>query len=127
MRDFWMRHDSHSAASHCEMRWLAIIVGCLTAIPPWAPAQTSDGSPLPSVGEKWTLFEGETFAPLTLDAGAFNAAVSQATNSTPRYGRGFWTAYPERFGSAVGDIASQNFFGDFLLASPTHPTCWEPR
>ncbi len=52
--------------------------------------------------------------------GAFNAAVSQVSNSTPLYGNQLWPAYPERFGSAVGDIVSQNFFGDFLLASAFH-------
>ncbi len=74
----------------------------------------------PSVSEKWQFFETETFAPLTLGAGAFNAAVSQFSNSTPRYGDKLWPAYPERFGSAVGDIISQNFFGDFVLASAFH-------
>jgi hypothetical protein len=66
------------------------------------------------------LFEKETLAPLTLGAGAFSAAVSQVTQSTPLYGREVWPAYPKRFGSAVGDIVSQNLFGDFLLASAFH-------
>jgi hypothetical protein len=89
-------------------------------------AQNSEGAPTnaglvpPSVAEKWNLFETETFAPLTLGAGAFNAAISQFSNSTPLYGHEFLPAYPERFGSAVGDIISQNFFGDFLLASAFH-------
>jgi hypothetical protein len=100
-----------------EMRLPAFVLGCLAVIPPGVLAQSL--AP-PSVAEKWSLFEDETFAPLTLGAGAFNATVSQATNSTPKYGRGFWPAYPERFGSAVGDITSQNFFGDFLLASAFH-------
>jgi hypothetical protein len=108
------------------MRLRTFILCCLTAIPPCVRAQSSEGSPTndalasPSVAEKWNLFEEETFAPLTLGAGAFNAAISQATNSTPRYGSELWPAYPERFGSAVGDIISQNFFGDFLLASAFH-------
>ena len=59
-------------------------------------------------------------SPMTIGAGAFNAAISQVTDSTPLYGREFWPAYPERYGAAVGDIASQNFFGDFLLASVFH-------
>ena len=56
---------------------------------------------------------------MTLGAGAFNAAVSQATGSAPLYG-GTLGAYSQRFGAAVTDIASQNFFGDFLLASAFH-------
>jgi len=74
----------------------------------------------PSVSEKWRLFQDETFAPFTLGAAAFNAGVSQATDSTPLYGREFWPGYPERFGSAVADIVTQNFFGDFVLASAFH-------
>jgi len=57
---------------------------------------------------------------MTLGAGALSAVLSQATDSTPLYGREVWPAYPERFGSAVGDIVSQNFFSDFLLASALH-------
>jgi hypothetical protein len=75
----------------------------------------------PSVAEKWSLFDTETIAPFTLGAGAFNAAVSQVTRSAPLYGRHPWpTAYPKRFGASIGDIVSQNFFGDFLLASAFH-------
>jgi hypothetical protein len=78
-------------------------------------------SPPPSVAEKWDLFDTETVAPFTLAAGAFNAVVSQVTRSAPLYGRHPWpTAYPKRFGASVGDITSQNFFGDFLLASAFH-------
>ena len=72
-----------------------------------------------SVEDKWDYFIHETAAPFTLGAGAFNAAVSQATHSAPLYGRD-WNAYPERFGASIGDIASQNFFGDFVLASAFH-------
>jgi hypothetical protein len=73
----------------------------------------------PSLEEKWDHFIAETAAPFTLGAGAMNAAVSQVTRSAPLYGR-HWKAYPKRFGASVGDIVSQNFFGDFLLASAFH-------
>lgn len=80
----------------------------------------SEPSP-PSIAEKWNVFDAETAGPLTLGAGAFNAAVSQITHSAPLYGRHAWPeAYPDRFGASVGDIVSQNFFGDFLLASAFH-------
>jgi hypothetical protein len=39
---------------------------------------------------------------MTLGAGTFNAAVSQATDSTPLYGREFFPGYPQCFGSARG-------------------------
>jgi hypothetical protein len=84
-------------------------------------ADISSPSAPPSVAEKWNLFNTETITPFTLGAGAFNAGVSQLTHSTPLYGRHPWpTAYPKRFGASVGDIVSQNFFGDFLLASAFH-------
>jgi hypothetical protein len=108
------------------MRGLVYILGGLVALGSSAFAQTSEGATgnaaltPPTVAEKWALFEDETFAPLTPAAGAFNAAISQLTNSTPRYGGEFFPAYPERLGSAMGDIISQNFFGDFLLASAFH-------
>src|SRR5579863_6121166 len=108
------------------MRWVTVAFLSLPVLMPGVFAQTNEATlptaalPPPSVSEKWNHFKEETFAPLTLGAAAFNAGVSQATDSTPLYGREFFPAYPERFGSAVGDIVSQNFFGDFLLASAFH-------
>lgn len=107
------------------MRWLPYAFFPLLAFTPGILAQSADGTlttaapPAPSVSEKWNLFATETFAPMTLGAGAFNAAVSQATGSAPLYG-GALGGYPQRFGAAVTDILSQNFFGDFLLASALH-------
>jgi hypothetical protein len=84
-------------------------------------AGVSEPLPPPSVAEKWDLFAAETATPFTFGAGAFDATVSQVTHSTPLYGRHPWPApYAERFGASVGDIVSQNFFGDFLLASALH-------
>jgi hypothetical protein len=68
---------------------------------------------------KWKHFSGETFTPLTLVSGAFNAGVSHVSNSDPRYGQNA-AAYAQRFGASVADIASQNFFGDFVFASAFH-------
>jgi hypothetical protein len=98
--------------------FIALVLRALAqdAPPPVAPAPTLAA---PSLDEKWDHFIGETFAPFTLGAGALNAAVSQVTRSAPLYGR-HWKAYPKRFGASVGDIVSQNFFGDFLLASAFH-------
>ena len=85
------------------------------------PAVTVEGTrSLPSVSEKWNLFTGETIAPFTLEAAAFNSAISQVTNSYPLYDRHLWPAYPQRYAAAVADITTQNFFGDFLLASAFH-------
>jgi hypothetical protein len=84
------------------------------------PPQTDSAAPDPlTVAGKWTHFEQETVSPFTLAAGGFNAAVSQATRSAPLYGRS-WIAYPKRFGASIGDLVSENFFGDFLLDSAFH-------
>jgi len=103
------------------MRWPPY-ASLLLAVAPAALGQTSDAAaapPGPSISEKWRLFETETGAPITLVAGAFSAAYSQATRSAPDYGR-TWDAYPQRLGAETTDIISQNFFGDFLLASALH-------
>ncbi len=124
---FERRHHSRKSgvlSSSMRSGWVAALL-CL-AFAACVTAQVSDNSSAPggpappSVAEKWNHFETETFAPFTLGAAAFNASVSQATKSTPEYGSALWPAYPERFGSAIGDIISQNFFGDFLLASAFH-------
>jgi hypothetical protein len=113
----WRIRKPERGAVHA--RWLLIFVFALALRA--QDAGESEPLPPPSVAEKWNLFDAETFVPFTLGAGAFNAAVSQVTHSAPLYGRHPWpAAYPERFGASVGDIVSQNFFGDFLLASALH-------
>jgi hypothetical protein len=86
-----------------------------------APDSTipSSPTPAPTVLEKWHFFVSETASPLALGAGAFNAAISQATNSDPRYGVGAGP-FAERFGASTADIVTQNFFGDFVMASAFH-------
>lgn len=108
-------------------RWLPLLVFAL-ALRAQDPG-TSAPLPSPSVAEKWNFFNTETVAYFTLGAGAFNAAVSQITHSAPLFGRHPWpTAYPKRFGASIGDIVSQNFFGDFLLTSVFHEdTRYRPR
>jgi hypothetical protein len=74
--------------------------------------------PLSTAG-KWHNFVDETVSPLTLGAGAFNGGLSHITNSDPRYGTDA-AAFAQRFGASLADIATQNFFGDFLFASAFH-------
>ena len=99
------------------IRPLLVTLGFAVSLLAQEAAQSSLSEP--SVGEKWDHFASETFSFFTLGAGGFNAAVSQLTRSAPLYGR-HWNAYPKRFGASVTDIATQNFFGDFLLASALH-------
>jgi hypothetical protein len=99
---------------------LMMIGGLASAQDAPAPV-TASALPAPSTSEKWGYFVSETFSPFTVGAAAFNAGVSQITHSTPLYGKHAWPlAYPKRFGASAGDIVSQNFFGDFLLASAFH-------
>jgi hypothetical protein len=91
------------------------------AASPRAPAQAnSRAAPSrTSLKTRWRFFKEETFQPMTLAAGAFNACLSQATNSDPQYGVGAG-ALSERFGASVADIVSQNFLIDFAMASSFH-------
>ena len=75
--------------------------------------------PVLSVKGKWQNFESETAHPLTIVGGLFNASISQLENSDPKYGTN-GTAFAQRFGASFGDIASQNFFGEFVFASAFH-------
>lgn len=81
------------------------------ADPEQAPVFTTD--------EKWHYFVKETASLLTLGGGTFNAGFSQVTQTDPKYGKNFG-ALSQRFGASLADIATQNFFGDFVVASALH-------
>jgi hypothetical protein len=68
------------------------------------------------VGEKWKLFVRETADPFTFASAAAGAALSQINNNDPKYGYGV-TPYLQRYGAAMADISTQNFFSDAVLAS----------
>jgi hypothetical protein len=104
------------------LRWCLLILAV-----PYVRAQNAlvpDPTNLPdtSVSGKWDFFVSETVTPLTLVATAFNATTSQLTRSAPLYGKHFGRndAFAKRFGATLGDTVSQNFFGDFVLASAFH-------
>lgn len=92
------------------------------AAPPDPTPQSTTPLSSPSTSEKWSYFLAETVNPLTLVAAGTDATVSQLTRSAPLYGKHFWKrdAFAKRFGATVGDAISQNFFGDFMLASALH-------
>lgn len=102
-------------------RWLLILIFPFARAQD-ATVQSATVLPAPSTSEKWDLFVSETVSPFTGAAAGFNAAVSQMTRSAPLYGRHPWKegAFPKRVGASLGDIVSQNFFSDFLLASAFH-------
>ena len=69
--------------------------------------------------QKFRLFAKETFDPFMGASAAAGAALSQVDNDNPKYGVGAGP-YAERFGAAVADITTQNFFQDAVLASLLH-------
>jgi len=86
---------------------------------PADPVSDPQSAPIGTTREKWNYFVHETASPLTFGAGAFNATFSQVTDTDPRYGVNSM-AYAQRFAASLTDIASENFFGDFLVASALH-------
>jgi hypothetical protein len=94
-------------------RILGIIPNFLTVEDP-----KQETAPL-TAKQKFGLFAKETFDPFTFGSAAAGAALSQIHNDDPKYGRG-GPAYAERFGAAVGDITTQNFFSGAVLASVLH-------
>jgi hypothetical protein len=69
--------------------------------------------------QKFSLFVKETVDPYTFASAAAGAGLSQASNSTPKYGDGM-ESYSQRLGAAYVDMATQNFFSDALLATILH-------
>lgn len=72
-----------------------------------------------TAGQKFQLFYKESIDPYTIATSALGAAKSQIGNGFPKYGEG-WGPYGQRFGAAMADETSQNFFSDFMLASLLH-------
>lgn len=104
---------------------LLVVLACARAQDPTTPVPTMQTASAPvaaSVSEKWDFFVSETVSPFTFVAAGLDATVSQLTRSAPLYGKHPWKrgAFPKRFGATLGDDISQNFFGDFLLASAFH-------
>jgi hypothetical protein len=69
--------------------------------------------------QKFKLFAKETVDPYTFASAAAGAGLSQMSNGTPRYGDGM-AAYSQRVGAAYVDMATQNFFADYLLSTVLH-------
>lgn len=83
------------------------------------PGTPAKNAPLRTAADHWKFFLDETASPLTAIGTVFNASFSQLTNSDPEYGTDR-VAYGERVAASAADIAAQNFFGDFVVASMLH-------
>jgi hypothetical protein len=69
--------------------------------------------------EKWRLAWKETIDPFNLGSAVLAAAMSQADNETPKYGRS-GAAYAKRVGAAVGDFGTQGFLASGVFATLLH-------
>lgn len=85
--------------------------------------QTVEDSSVPvaplTAAEKWKLGWKETVDPFNLGTALMTAAFSQHDNQTPKYGEG-WANYAKRYGAAVGDFGTQNFFSAGVFANLLH-------
>lgn len=72
-----------------------------------------------SVEEKWNNFIGETISPITIGGGIFNGGEAHLTETDPKYGNNL-PAFGEQVAASLADIATQNLFADFMLASALH-------
>lgn len=72
-----------------------------------------------SVDGKWWNFVCETANPLTAADGLWDGAVAHVTNTAPKYGTDLG-GFGEQVGASTLNTATQNFFGDFVLASALH-------
>lgn len=80
-----------------------------------APHQAS-GKSLCGIGPsgKFHLFLSNNLEPVTFIAAGFNAGVAQAEDDDPTFGQGM-EGYGKRYGAALADTASSDFFHTFLF------------
>ena len=93
-------------------------VGILTRRSLFFPDLATDRRPLSST-QKFKLFVDKTISPSTWVSAGFSAAEKQALNTYPGYGQG-WEGYGKRYGAAIANSASTNFFGTFVFPSLFH-------
>jgi hypothetical protein len=92
----------------------------LKVIPDYQTVEDSSVAVAPlSRRQKWNLGLKETIDPFNIASAAMTAAFSQRGNQTPKYGEG-WGNYGKRFGAAVGDFGTQNFFSAGVMATLLH-------
>ncbi len=72
-----------------------------------------------TVAEKWKNFSVQTFSPLSAAGTVFGGALAHVTAADPKFGSDR-IAFAQRVGASGAMIASQSFFGSFLLASMLH-------
>ena len=89
-------------------------------IPDYQTITDSTGPVKPlTARQKWTLALKESVDPFNVLNAGLGAAFSQRGNQTPKYGEGD-AAYARRFGAALADFGTQNFFSAGVLATLLH-------
>jgi hypothetical protein len=92
----------------------------MKVIPDYQTVENSSRPVAPMTSsEKWYLAWKETIDPFNIGTAAMTAAFSQAGNQTPKYGEG-WPNYGVRFGAAIADFGTQNFFSAGVFAILLH-------
>jgi hypothetical protein len=94
-------------------RILGVIPNYATVSDPHAPFV-----PL-TIRQKLLLFAKSTGDPFNFVSAAISAGLSQADDGHPKYGQGKG-AYAQRYGAAIGDMTSQNFFSAAVLGPLLH-------
>lgn len=69
--------------------------------------------------QKWKLFVRESVDPFNFVSAAAGAGLSQIGDQTPKYGIGA-RAFGSRYGAAVADLTTQNFYSTGVLACMLH-------
>jgi hypothetical protein len=69
-----------------------------------------------TVKKKFGLFARDTFEPVTFVIAGFNAGIAQAENDDPTFGQGA-EGFGRRYGAALADQVSGEFFGTFFYPS----------
>lgn len=92
----------------------------LKVIPDYQTVEDTSQAVAPmTAAEKWNLGWRETVDPFNIATAAMTAAESQRGNETPKYGEG-WPNYGRRFGAAIADFGTQNFFSAGVFATLLH-------
>lgn len=114
-----MRKSFCRAGFECLEVWIVAVALCFPLFAQNPVQADTQLAPIDSTRKRWNNFLHETAGPLTAAGGTFNAVFSQLTDTDPKYGTDS-AAFAQRLGASYADIAAQNFFGDFLMASAFH-------
>jgi hypothetical protein len=92
----------------------------MKVIPDYQTVEDSSQAVAPmTASQKWYLAWKETIDPFNVGTAAMTAAFSQRGNQTPKYGEG-WANYGMRYGAALADFGTQNFFSAGVFATLLH-------